>query len=70
MTGYGVYVWSSFIFTLSCFGILYSVVKIQLVKEMKKFENKYENLASEKIKLAKKQDTFREILVTSSVSKI
>ncbi len=70
MNGYGVYVWSSFIFTLSCFGILYSVVKIQLVKEMKKFENKYENLASEKIKLAKKQDTFREILVTSSVSKI
>ena len=70
MNGYGVYVWSSFIFTLSCFGILYSVVKIQLVKEMKKFENKYENLASEKIKLAKKQDTFREILVTSSVPKI
>ena len=70
MNGYGIYVWSSFIFTLSCFGILYSVVKIQLVKEMKKFENKYENLASEKIKLAKKQDTFREILVTSSVSKI
>ena len=70
MNGYGVYVWSSFIFTLSCFGILYLVVKIQLVKEMKKFENKYENLASEKIKLAKKQDTFREILVTSSVPKI
>ena len=40
MNGYGIYVWSSFIFTLSCFGILYSVVKIQLVKEQKKFEVK------------------------------
>ncbi len=70
MNGYGIYVWSSFIFTLSCFGILYLVVKIQLVKEQKKFETKFENLASEKIQLAKKQDTFREILVTSSVSKI
>tara|TARA_B100000287_G_scaffold291556_1_gene274893 strand:+ start:58 stop:270 length:213 start_codon:yes stop_codon:yes gene_type:complete len=70
MNGYGIYVWSSFIFTLSCFGILYLVVKIQLVKEQKKFETKFENLASKKIQLAKKQDTFREILVTSSVSKI
>jgi len=70
MNGYGLYVWSSFIFTLSCFGILYSVVKIQLVKEQKKFESKFNNLASEKVELAKKQDTFREILVTSSVSKI
>jgi len=70
MNGYGLYVWSSFIFTLSCFGILYSVVKIQLVKEQKKFENKFKNLASEKVELAKTQDTFREILVSSSVSKI
>ena len=70
MNGYGIYVWSSFIFTLSCFGILYLVVKVQLVKEQKKFESKFENLASEKVKLAKKQDTFREILVNSSASKI
>jgi len=70
MNGYGLYVWSSFIFTLSCFGILYSVVKFQLIKEQKKFEIKFKNLASEKVELAKKQDTFREILVTSSVSKI
>ena len=70
MNGYGLYVWSSFIFTLSCFGILYSVVKIQLVKEQKKFESKFNNLASEKVELAKKQDTFREILITSSASKI
>ena len=70
MNGYGFYVWASFIFTLSSFGILYLVVKVQLVKEQNKFERKFENLTSEKVRLAKKQDTFREILVTSSVSKI
>ena len=70
MNGYGIYVWASFIFTLSCFGILYSVVRLQLLKEQKKFQIKFNNLASEKVELAKKQDTFREILVTSSVSKI
>ena len=70
MNGYGIYVWSSFIFTLSCFGILYSVVRLQLLKEQKKFQIKFSNLASEKVELAKKQDTFREILITSSASKI
>ena len=70
MNGYGLYVWSSFIFTLSCFGILYSVVRLQLLKEQKKFQIKFNNLASEKVELAKKQDTFREILITSSASKI
>ena len=70
MNGYGIYVWSSFIFTLSCFGILYSVVKIQLVKEQKKFEIKFKNLAYEKIELAKKQETYREILANTSAYKI
>ena len=70
MNGYGIYVWSSFVFTLSCFGILYSVVRLQLLKEQKKFQIKFNNLASEKVELAKKQDTFREILITSSASKI
>ena len=70
MNGYGLYVWSSFIFTLSCFVILYSVVKLQLVKEQKKFENKFNNLSTEKVELAKKQETYREILANTSVSKI
>ncbi len=70
MNGYGLYVWSSFIFTLSCFGILYLVVKTNLVKEQKKFESKFNTLTTEKVHLAKKQDTFKEILVTSSASKI
>ncbi len=70
MNGYGLYVWSSFVFTLSCFVILYSVVKLQLVKEQKKFENKFNNLSTEKVELAKKQETYREILANTSASKI
>ena len=70
MNGYGVYVWSSFIFTLSGFFILYSVIKLQLIKEQKKFNAKYENLSSEKVELAKKQKTYRELLPNTSISKI
>ena len=70
MNGYGAYVWSSFIFTLSSFGILYSVVKLQLAKEQRKFEIKFNKLASEKIELAKKQKTYREIIVNTSASNI
>ena len=70
MNGYGGYVWTSFIFTLFSFGILYSVVKSQLTKEQKKFEAKFKSLDSEKIELAKKQETYRELLSNTSVSKI
>ncbi len=70
MNGYGVYVWSSFIFTLSSFGILYSVIKLQLTKEQKKFEIKFKYLASEKVELAKKQEIYRKLLENTSTTKI
>jgi heme exporter protein D len=70
MNGYGVYVWSSFIFTLSGFFILYSVIKLQLIKEKKKFDAKFKNLSFEKVELAKKQETYRELLPNTSISKI
>ena len=70
MNGYGLYVWSSFIFTLSSFLILYLVVKLQLIKEMQKFDAKFKRLSSEKTELAKKQETYRELLANTSVSKI
>ena len=70
MNGYGAYVWSSFIFTLSGFFILYSVIKLQLVKEQKKFDEKFKNLSSEKVELVKKQKTYRELLHNTSISKI
>ena len=70
MNGYGLYVWSSFVFTLSCFWILHSVIKLQLIKEQRKFEAKFESLDTDKIEIAKKQETYKEILATSSASKI
>ena len=58
MNGYGVYVWSSFIFTLRFF-YLYLVIKLQLIKEQNKFDAKFKNLSSEK-ELAKKQRINKE----------
>ncbi len=70
MNGYEVYVFSSFVFTLVSFGVLYSVIKIQLNKELKVFETKFNNLEIEKAEIAKKQKTYREILAITSASKI
>ena len=70
MNGYGVYVFSSFVFTLVSFGVLYSVIKIQLNKELKVFDTKFNNLEIEKAEIAKKQKTYREILAITSASKI
>ena len=70
MNGYGAYVWSSFIFTLSGFFILYLAIKLQLIREKKKFDKKFKNLSSEKVELAKKQKTYRELLPSTSISKI
>ena len=70
MNGYGAYVWSSFIFTIFSFGVLYTIVKTQLMNERKKFEAKFKQLEFQKTKLAKKQKTYREILVNTSAFKI
>ena len=55
MNGYGLYVWSSFMFTLLSFGTLYFVTKIQLNKELSNFEAKFKNLDIDKAEIAKKQ---------------
>ena len=70
MSGYGLYVWSSFMFTLLSFGTLYFVTKIQLNKELRNFEPKFKNLDFEKAEVAKKQEIYREILSSTSTSKI
>ena len=70
MNGYGIYVWSAFSFTLIGFAVLYAVIKVQLVKEQSKISSKFVSLTSEKIKSAKKQKTYREILASTSISKI
>ena len=70
MNGYGLYVWSSFMFTLLSFGTLYFVTKIQLNKELRNFETKFKNLDIEKAEIAKKQEIYRGILSSTSTSKI
>ena len=70
MNGYGLYVWSSFMFTLLSFGTLYFVTKIQLNKELRNFKAKFENLDIEKAEIAKKQEIYRGILSSTSASKI
>ena len=70
MNGYGLYVWSSFMFTLLSFGTLYFVTKIQLNKELRNFEDKFKNLDIDKAENAKKQEIYRGILSSTSTSKI
>ena len=68
MNGYGVYVWSAFVFTLVSFVILYFVTKMQFSKEQKQFVAKFGSLNSNKAKVARSQNINREIL--SNISKI
>ena len=70
MNGYGIYVWSAFTFTLISFSVLYTVIKIQLVKEKIKFDAKYLTLTSDKKRAVRAQETYKGILASNSVSKI
>ena len=65
MNGYGIYVFSSFIFTLLSFLSLYYVVKVQYLKERKKFIAKFGTLKSERAAFAKSQVINKEILSNS-----
>ena len=64
MNGYGLYVWSAFVFTLFNFLILYKVTNRQLVKEKAKFARKYESLNSDQVTSAHKQSTNRTFVRT------
>ena len=70
MNGYGIYVWSAFSFTLMSFGSLFLVVKLQLIKEKRKFAYKFGSLDTNKIKIAESQKINKEILAGILSSKI
>ena len=70
MNGYGVYVLSSFLFTLICFAGLYLATKAQLIKEQNKFYVKFAELNSGQVQEAKKQKIYKEIIATETFSKI
>ncbi len=66
MNGDGLYVWSAFVFTFLSFLTLYSVTKIQYLKEKKKFINKFGSLNPERAAFAKSQRINKEILSNTS----
>ena len=65
MNGYGAYVWSAFAFTLISFSSLYFIIKLQLKKEQKRFEENFSALTEEKYKVAVNQEIYKEILKSS-----
>ena len=65
MNGYGIYVWSAFSFTCLSFASLFFIIKSQLDKETNKFSQKFYKLSPEKIKQARKQSTYKELLQNS-----
>jgi len=67
MNGYGLFVWSAFVFTLINFFTLYIIINRQLIKENKKFELKFNHLEKIKYKEAYKQKT-NQILVSSDAA--
>ena len=66
MNGYGAYVWSAFAFTLISFSSLYYIIKMQLKKEQKRFEENFSALTKEKYNVAISQEIYKEILKNSS----
>ena len=66
MDGYGLFVWSAFVFTLLSFVSLYIVIKTQYIKEKNKFIAKFGTLNSERAAFAKSQSINKEILSNTS----
>ena len=66
MNGYGSYVWTAFVFTLISFVSLYVVIKVQYIKEKKKFITKFGTLNSKRAAFAKTQSINKEILSNTS----
>ncbi len=66
MNGYAAYVLSAFSFTLLSFLGLYLVIKMQFVKEQKKFLSKFGSLTIEQAKSAKSQRINKEILANAT----
>ena len=67
MNGYGLFVWSAFVFTLINFFALYIIINRQLIKENKKFELKFNHLEKIKYTRAYKQRT-NQVLVSSNAA--
>ena len=70
MNGYGPYVWSAFFFTLMSFTSLYLLTKLQLLKEQKKYIDKFGSLNKAKVAIVREQKINKEILLNTIITKI
>ncbi len=70
MNGYGLFVWSSFIFTFFSFFALFLITKKQLIKESNKFAKKFSKLNSTQTVLAEKQPLNKIFAKNTIVHKI
>ena len=70
MNGYGPYVWSAFIFTLVSFASLYLLMKLQLLKEQKRYISKFGSLSEAKTAVVRAQKINKEILLNTVITKI
>ena len=66
MNGYGLYVWSAFVFTLLSLVSVYIVILTQYIREKNKFIAKFGNLNPERAVFARSQVINKEILSNSS----
>ena len=67
MSGYGLYVWSAFLFTFLSFTTLYVIIKAQYIREKNKFISKYGALNNQNAKIARSQSINQEILSSSPI---
>ena len=70
MNGYGPYVWSAFLFTLTSFASLYLLTKLQLLKEQKRYIAKFGSLSKAKVAIVREQKINKEILLNTVITKI
>jgi len=62
MSGYGAYVWSAFSFAMIGFTSLFLVIKLEQIKEKRKFASKFSSLNVEKARLVESHIINQEIL--------
>jgi heme exporter protein D len=62
MSGYGAYVWSAFSFTMIGFTSLFLIIKLEQIKEKRKFASKFNLLNAEKARFVESHIINQEIL--------
>jgi len=62
MSEYGAYVWSAFLFAMSGFTSLFLIIKLEQIKEKRKFASKFSTLNAEKARFVESHIINQEIL--------